>query len=156
MDKQSVIRKRDQRHLREIAAKKDRMISDYIRYKYPNIYAEAEQYYNEMNDKYPIKKDLLKTVEHIAWRKKVQEERSKANKLMELKIELLKQPKKKSTRETCSTETTTNTETAAESPTETAAESPTSAVIDSPVILETGPNNVVSSCFLVEHGTVVK
>ena len=102
MDKQSiVIRKRDQRYLREIAAKKDRNISDYIRYKYPNIHAEAEQYYNEMNNKYPLKKDLLKTVEHIAWRKKVQEERSKSNKLMELKIELLKQPKKKSTQETC-------------------------------------------------------
>ena len=108
MDKQLKLeKKRDQRHRRELTAKLDRTVSDYVRHKYPSVYAEAEEYYNELNDKYPTKKDLIKTVEHAAWKKKAREQRTATNKRMELKIRLLQNKKK--TTETI--ESTSNEET---------------------------------------------
>ena len=95
MDKQLKLeKKRDQRHRRELTAKLDRTVIDYVRHMYPSIYAEAEEYYNELNDKYPTKKDLIKTVEHAAWKKKAREQRTTTNKRMELKIRLLQNKKK--------------------------------------------------------------
>ena len=95
MDKQLKLeKKRDQRHRRKLTAKIDRTVSDYVRHKYPVVYAEAGEYYNELNDKYPTKKDLIKTVEHTAWKKKAREQRTATNKRMELKIRLLQNKKK--------------------------------------------------------------
>ena len=98
MDKQLKLeKKRDQRHRRELTAKIDRIVSDYVRHKYPAVYAEAQEYYNELNGKYPTKKDLIKTVEHAVWKKKAREQRTANNKQMELKIRLLQNKKNKTT-----------------------------------------------------------
>ena len=106
MDKEAKLeRKRDQRHRREITAKLDRTVSDYVRYKYPSVYAEAEEYYSQLNSKYPTKKDLIKTVEHTVWKKKTQEQRTASNKRMELKIHLLQDEKKKQQKQSTAPQT---------------------------------------------------
>ena len=93
MDKQAKLqKKREQRHRRELTGKLDKTISDYVHHKYPNIYAEAKEYYDELNAMYPSKKDLIKTVEHAAW-KKIQGQRASSNKQLELKIQLMRSKK---------------------------------------------------------------
>ena len=132
MDKEAKLeRKRDQRHRREITAKLDRTVSDYVRYKYPSVYAEAEEYYTQLNSKYPTKKDLIKTVEHTVWKKKTREQRTTYNKRMELKIHLLQDEKKK----TEVIDSTANEETTTEA-------------IDSTANEETRPDKGVSCCFI--------
>ena len=42
-----------------------RLITQYVQYKHPNIYEEAEVRYQELNDKYPHKRDLSKTIEFL-------------------------------------------------------------------------------------------
>ena len=95
MDKETKLeRKRDQRHRRETTAKLDRTVSDYVRCKYPSIYAEAEDYYTELSGKYPKKKDLIKTVEHTSWKKGTRDRRAVSNRRMQLKIPLLQNERK--------------------------------------------------------------
>ena len=95
MDKETKLeRKRDQRHRRETTAKLDRTVSDYVRCKYPSIYAEAEDYYTELSGKYPKKKDLIKTVEHTSWKKGTRDRRVVSNRRMQLKIPLLQNERK--------------------------------------------------------------
>ena len=95
MDKETKLeRKRDQRHCRETTAKLDRTVSDYVRCKYPSIYAEAEDYYTELSGKYPKKKDLIKTVEHTSWKKGTRDRRAVSNRRMQLKIPLLQNERK--------------------------------------------------------------
>ena len=96
MDKETKLeRKRDhQRHRRETTAKLDRTVSDYVRCKYPSIYAEAEDYYTELSGKYPKKKDLIKTVEYTSWKKGTRDRRAVSNRRMQLKIPLLQNERK--------------------------------------------------------------
>ena len=102
MDKETKLqKKREQRHRRELTGKLDKTISDFVRHKYPCIYAEAKEYYDELNVMYPSKKNLIKTVEHAAWKKKIQGQRASSNKQMELKIQLMRS--KKTTTETSNT-----------------------------------------------------
>ena len=94
MDKQARLqRKREQRHRRETSGRLDKSISEYVQHKYSSIYAEAKEHYDELNSMYPLKKDLTKTVEHLAWKKQVQRQRSANNKKMELKIQLMRSKK---------------------------------------------------------------
>ena len=91
MEKQVKLqKKREQRHRRESNEKLDKMISDFVRYKYPGIYAEAKEYHDELDAIYPSKRNLIKTVEHTAWVKKVQEQKVSNNKQMDLKIQLMR------------------------------------------------------------------
>ena len=110
------------------------------------IYSEAEEHYNLINTKYPAKKDLLKTTEHIAWRKKIREARATGNKLMELKIQLIQNHKK--TTESNPENTTPPTDIAAIEPTFNPENTTESAVIDTDANQETGPDNGVSSYFI--------
>ena len=103
MDKQAQLRrKREQRHRRETSSKLDKTICEYVKHKYPGVYAEAKERYDELNSMYPSKKDLTKTVEHSAWKKQIQRQRSAKNKEMELKIQLMRS--KKTTTTTTTTE----------------------------------------------------
>ena len=103
MDKQAQLRrKREQRHRRETSNKLDKTICEYVKHKYPGVYAEAKERYDELNSMYPSKKDLTKTVEHSAWKKQIQRQRSAKNKEMELKIQLMRS--KKTTTTTTTTE----------------------------------------------------
>ena len=94
MDKEAKLeRKREQRHRREISGRLDKSISEYVRYKYPSIYAEAKEQHDYLNSIYPSKKDLTKTVEHLAWKKEAQRQRLQNNKKLELKIQLMQSEK---------------------------------------------------------------
>ena len=57
-------RRRDRRS----KARQDQLVADYIYYKYYEIYCEAGQFYNELNQKYPTKYDLRKSVEYRMWK----------------------------------------------------------------------------------------
>ena len=48
-----------------LRTRQDRFISGYIRARYPDIYNEVNGYYNELDSKYPEKRDLCKTVEYL-------------------------------------------------------------------------------------------
>ena len=94
MDKEAKLeRKREQRHRREISGRLDKSISEYVRHKYPSIYAEAKDQYDYLNSIYPSKKDLTKTVEHLAWKKERQRQKLVNNKKLELKIQLMQSEK---------------------------------------------------------------
>ena len=57
MDKQAQLRrKREQRHRRETSSKLDKTICEYVKHKYPGVYAEAKERYDELNSMYPSKK----------------------------------------------------------------------------------------------------
>ena len=74
MDKQAQLqRKREQRHRRETSGRLDKSISEYVQHKYPSIYAESKEHYDELNFMYPSKKAN--------------------NKQMELKIQLMRSKK---------------------------------------------------------------
>ena len=56
------------KHTRRQLSKKirhDRLISQYVHFKYPEVYAEANNYYNQLEAKHPNKRDLCKTLEFI-------------------------------------------------------------------------------------------
>ena len=57
--------KRVARHARSINARHDRFISAYIKKKKPEEYAKVKQLYDELNKKYPTKRDLTKTDEFL-------------------------------------------------------------------------------------------
>ena len=95
MEKQAkLLKKREQRHKRESNERLDKVISDFVRHKYPGIYAEARQYHDELDAIYPDKRNIIKTVEHTAWIKKVKEQMASNNKRMDLKIQLMQCKKK--------------------------------------------------------------
>ena len=95
MEKQAkLLKKREQRHKRESNERLDKVISDFVRHKYPGIYAEARQYHDELDAIYPDKRNIIKTVEHTAWIKKVKEQMASNNKRMHLKIQLMQCKKK--------------------------------------------------------------
>ena len=97
MEKQAkLLKKREQRHKRESNERLDKVITDFVRHKYPSIYAEARQYHDELDAIYPDKRNIIKTVEHTAWLKKVKEQMASNNKRMDLKIQLMHCKKKDS------------------------------------------------------------
>ena len=57
--------KRTARHILAIRTKHDRLVTAYIRNKYPKVYEEVEQYYQTLNLKYPNKRDLTKTTDFL-------------------------------------------------------------------------------------------
>ena len=58
-------RKRQTRKVLCEAKRKDRLISGYVKCKYPEVYAEALECYESLNAVYPTKRDLSKTVEYL-------------------------------------------------------------------------------------------
>ena len=57
--------KRKARQARSANVRHDRLVAAYLKKKYPEEYAEAERYYDQLNDKYPHKRDLIKTAEFL-------------------------------------------------------------------------------------------
>ena len=47
------------------ANRQDRLISGYVKFKYPEVYAEALACYQSLDALYPNKRDLSKTIEYI-------------------------------------------------------------------------------------------
>ena len=86
------------KQIRREKAQTDRyelFISDYVKHKYPNIYAEADRFFKLLREKNPGKLNLTKTQEYRAWLKqdKKNPEKTvntqKAVDNMELKIPLM-------------------------------------------------------------------
>ena len=53
------------RHIRSRTARHDRFIAAYIMRKNKEVYAEAKQFYDDLDKKYPEKRDLTKTDEFL-------------------------------------------------------------------------------------------
>ena len=53
---------------RRSKVRQDQLVADYIYCKYYEIYCEAAQFYNELNQKYPTKYDLRKSAEYKMWK----------------------------------------------------------------------------------------
>ena len=51
--------------MRSVQSRHDRLVSAYLKKKYPKEYKEATQYYDQLNKKYPDKRDLTKTDEFL-------------------------------------------------------------------------------------------
>ena len=58
-------RKRFTRKQLTISNRHNKLISEYVSYKHPDIYKEAEAFYKMLNQKYPEKRDLCKTIEYL-------------------------------------------------------------------------------------------
>ena len=43
----------------------DRLLANYVKFKYPDVYEDAEACYQQLNAKYPDKRDLSKTLEYV-------------------------------------------------------------------------------------------
>ena len=54
-------KRREQDRKRQSNIRKDKLITEYIHIKYPEIYNEANAFYQTLNNKFPDKKDLRKT-----------------------------------------------------------------------------------------------
>ena len=63
----SVQRRRELRSQQRIEMRKSKLVSDYIKTKYPAIYHEASEFYNDLVKHYPEKRDLAKTIEYKSW-----------------------------------------------------------------------------------------
>ena len=59
------LRKKVTRKNLSIKTRHDRLISEYVKVKYPEAYMEAEEYYVRLNQIYPNKRDLCKTIEFL-------------------------------------------------------------------------------------------
>ena len=60
-----VEQKRIARHARSKAARHDRFVSLYVRKKNKEVYQEAEKFYQQLDQKYPTKRDLTITDEFV-------------------------------------------------------------------------------------------
>ena len=60
-----VEQKRKARHVRSKAARHDRFISAYIKKKNKDVYENAKKFYDDLDQKYPSKRDLTKTDEFV-------------------------------------------------------------------------------------------
>ena len=69
--RERVQRRRELRKTHRSITRRELLVADYVQYKYSDIYAEAVQFYNVLNDLYPTKNDLKKTYEYKAWKKNV-------------------------------------------------------------------------------------
>ena len=66
--KRNVVRRRELRMQYRVNVRKSMFLSQYIEHKYPNIYSEATEFFNALDRRYPLKRDLTKTVEYKAWK----------------------------------------------------------------------------------------
>ena len=66
-----VQRRKEQRRIYRSKVRQVLLMTDYIQHKYFDIYTEAAQYYNGLNELYPTKYDLRKTVEYKRWKMQV-------------------------------------------------------------------------------------
>ena len=79
MDKTcKVQRRKELRDRNNIEVRKAKVITSYVQVKYPDIYAEAIEYYEALLKHYPEKRDLTKTADWKVW--KLTEEREKQSK----------------------------------------------------------------------------
>ena len=69
------------RRVKRAKVRQDLLVSEYIHYKYFDIYAEAVDFYNELNKQYPSKHDLSKTEEFKFWKIEITAETRKASRL---------------------------------------------------------------------------
>ena len=72
MNKQERVNRR--RQLRKVTRSNVRQVlfvADYIQTKYPIIYAQAVQFYNQINRLYPAKNDLRKTGTYKEWKQRI-------------------------------------------------------------------------------------
>ena len=65
------IRRKQLRKNRNDEKRKSALIADYVQHKYTNIYAEAVQVYERLNERHPEKPDLRKTEWYRAWKSNV-------------------------------------------------------------------------------------
>ena len=59
----------------KIAVRQGMFITDYVKTKYDQIYMEAADLYNRINNKYPCKPNLMKTAEFRTWKNKIAAEK---------------------------------------------------------------------------------
>ena len=62
-------RKRESRKRQRAREKEDLFVADYIKYKYQDMYHEAQHVYQLLLKNYPNKHDMRKAFEHKAWKK---------------------------------------------------------------------------------------
>ena len=60
-----VEQKRKARQVRSKAARNDRFISLYVMRKHKDVYEQAKKFYQQLDEKYPFKRDLTKTDEFV-------------------------------------------------------------------------------------------
>ena len=65
------IRRKQLRKNRNDEKRKNALIADYVQHKHANIYAEAVQVYERLNERHPEKADLRKTEWYRAWKSNV-------------------------------------------------------------------------------------
>ena len=58
-------RKRFTRKLLTRSNRHNKLISQYVSFKHPDVYKDAEAFYKMLNHKYPEKRDLSKTIEYL-------------------------------------------------------------------------------------------
>ena len=58
-------RKNATRRKLTVTSKHDKFISSYLKAKHPEVYNQADQLYVELDEKYPMKRDLRKTLEFL-------------------------------------------------------------------------------------------
>ena len=61
-------RRKHLRKNRQNEKRQNSLITDYIRHKYHDVYAEALRFYTGLNDRYPSKTDLRKVDEYKLWK----------------------------------------------------------------------------------------
>ena len=66
-----IVRRRELRRLYRSKVRQALFLNDYIQHKYVDIHAEADQFYNGLNELYPTKHDLRKTLEYRSWKMQV-------------------------------------------------------------------------------------
>ena len=62
----------------KIAVRQGIFITDYVKTKYDQIYMEAADLYNRINNKYPCKPNLMKTTEFRTWKNKIATEKQQS------------------------------------------------------------------------------
>ena len=80
-ESEKVEHRKEQRRLYRTRVRQVLLMADYIQHKYFDIYTEAAQFYNQLNEKYPTKYDLRKTVEFRRWKMTVMGQSQKTRKL---------------------------------------------------------------------------
>ena len=81
-EREKVERRKQQRRDYRSRVRQSLLMTDYVYYKYRDIYTEAAAYYNQLNERYPTKYDLRKTQEFINLKRHMIGEQVKtANKL---------------------------------------------------------------------------
>ena len=75
---EKVQRRKEQRRLNRSKVRQVLLVAEYIQYKYFDVYAEAAEFYNTLNNQYPNKYDLRRTEEYKEWKIQVTGQAGKA------------------------------------------------------------------------------